>query len=136
MENIRWKQRFDNLEKAYSKFLVVIDIVKKNPDDEIYEMALIQSFEFVYELSWKTIKDYLKNSGVYDANLPREVIKSGFHFKIIEDGQLWIDMMSDRNMLSHTYNEIYAKKTVKKIISEYYPALKQVFEYFSSKINE
>ena len=136
MTDIRWKQRFENLDKAYNKFLLVVEAIEKEPENEIYQMALVQAFEFVYELSWKTVKDYLLASGIQDANLPRDVIKKGFHYKIIKDGQLWIDMMLDRNILSHTYNEQKAKEIAKKICSEYQNGIKQVHKFFEEKSKE
>jgi len=136
MTDIRWKQRFENLNKAYKKFQLVVEAIEKEPENKIYQMALVQAFEFVYELSWKTVKDYLLASGVQDANLPRDVIKKGFHYKIIEDGQLWIDMMLDRNILSHTYNEEKAKEISKKICSKYKNAIKQVHKFFEEKTEE
>ena len=75
-------------------------------------MALVQVFEFTYELGWKTVKDYLSFSGIKNVNSPREVIKHGFQNQIIEDGQLWINMMEDQNLIAHTYSEENAKKAV------------------------
>lgn len=51
--------------------------------------------------------------------LPREVIKSGFQNEIIADGQMWINMLEDRNLISHTYSEENAKKAESKILKEY-----------------
>jgi len=89
-QTIRWKQRFENFEKARKKLLTAARAVAANPSEELYQMALIQAFEFTYELGWKTLKDYLIYSGESKASLPREVIKHAFHHGVIEDGQTWI----------------------------------------------
>lgn len=128
MEVLRWKQRFENLGKAHKKFLLALKAIQEKPKDELIQMALVQAFEFTYELSWKTLKDYLEYKGVV-VSLPREVIKQAFHHQIIEDGQEWIDMLQSRNLLAHTYDDAAAKQAVEVIQSRYAAALQQVFDY-------
>jgi nucleotidyltransferase substrate binding protein (TIGR01987 family) len=62
-DGIRWKQRFQNFENAYNVLARMMDRKNVTPDDEAVEMALIQSFEFTYELAWNTMKDYLEFEG-------------------------------------------------------------------------
>lgn len=132
--DIRWKQRFQNLGKAKSKFEFALSELSKAKDNELYEMALIQTFEFTFELSWKTIKDYLKHGGVEDANLPREVIKQAFNLKIIEDGQVWINMLEDRNLMAHSYDDVRAKKAVRHIVEHYHKEISQVYRFLEMKL--
>jgi nucleotidyltransferase substrate binding protein (TIGR01987 family) len=133
-QDIRWKQRFDNLQKAYGRFENALNHYHKEPENELYQMALVQSFEFTFELGWKTIKDYLAYSGIKKVSLPREVIKYGFQHHIIENGQMWIDMMQDGNLMAYTYSEENAQKAMAKISKEYYQGLEQVFLFFKRKI--
>lgn len=51
----RWKQRFENFEKAYLKLEMVIEHAALHEDD-IVKMALIQAFEFTFELAWKNVE--------------------------------------------------------------------------------
>jgi hypothetical protein len=60
MEDIRWKQRFENYDKALGRLQEAITAVGKEPGNHLYEMATIQAFEFTIELGWKVLKDYLK----------------------------------------------------------------------------
>ena len=113
--DIRWQQRFQNFEKAYRKFNDTLHFFTEEPENEMYQLALVQAFEFTFELGWKTVKDYLSYSGVKEVTLPRDVIKYGFHHHIIEDGQMWIDMMQDRNLMAHTYSEKNAQVALGKI---------------------
>ena len=132
-EDIRWKQRFENFGKARQKFHQALNAYLAEKDNELYQMALIQTFEFTYESGWKTIKDYLLFQGVKRVTLPREVIKQGFHHQIIDDGQAWIDMLEDRNLMAHTYDEKKAEKAVSNIANRYAAAVDQVFIYFKEK---
>lgn len=129
----RWKQRFQNFEKALEKLRYAVTAHQDEPDNQLYEMALIQAFEFTYELGWKTVKDFLKNEGLNNISLPREVIKQGFHHHVIEDGQGWIEMMEDRNLMSHTYDEAKAQIAVSRITRHYLTALEQVYTYLHQR---
>lgn len=83
-KNIRWRQRFNNLENA---FLFLKDGLKKESLDPYQEAGIIQCFEFTFELSWKTLKDFLENMGTNVA-FPRDTIKEAFTSQIIKDGHL------------------------------------------------
>ncbi|MBL4652734.1 MAG: nucleotidyltransferase substrate binding protein [Flavobacteriales bacterium] len=133
-KDIRWKQRFQNLGKAKTKFEFALSALAKDKQNELYQMALIQTFEFTFELAWKTIKDYLKYGGVEEANLPREVIKHAFNLKIIENGQAWIDMLEDRNLMAHTYDDSRARKAVEHIVSCYHKEVVQLYEFLEQKV--
>lgn len=87
--------------------------------DELQRAGLIQSFEFTFELAWKTLKDYLAKQGI-DAQFPRDVIKQAFATQLIEDGTQWIQMLDKRNELTHTYNEKQAQKAIQTIRENYY----------------
>lgn len=114
----RWVQRFENYKQALINFEETVDCIKKEGLSKIYTMALIQAFEIVFELAWKTIKDYLEFSGI-TVNTPREVIKEAFSVNIITDGQMWINMMEARNKTSHTYKEEFAKELCQDILNNY-----------------
>lgn len=120
---VRWKQRFSNLENA---FLFLKEGLSKPSLDPYQEAGIIQSFEFTFELSWKTLKDFLESNGINVA-LARDVIKEAFHANVIQDGHLWIDMLEKRNLLSHTYNRQQASNAVQLIKNHYFSGLEQVY---------
>ena len=128
-EDIRWKQRFDNLQAAYIRLQQAVAANADAPDDDLIQMALIKSFEMTFELSWKTMKDFLRYNGI-DVKLPREVIKQAFAHDIIIDGQLWIDMLENRNLLTHVYDEALARESVRQIRLIYMPAVEQLHLFF------
>ncbi len=81
--------------------------------------GLIQRFEFTYELSWKTTKEYLAEQGIVDINAPKSVIKEAFAHKLITNEQHWLLMLNDRNMTSHVYKEEMAEEIAERIVSCY-----------------
>lgn len=124
---LRWRQRFQNLDRAFGQLTSAVDRISELSDLE--KEGLVQRFEYTFELSWKTLKDYLAGNGV-DAKFPREVVKQAFHYDIIENGDIWMDMLEKRNLIAHTYNEENFKLAVSAIVSGYYPALKQLHAHF------
>ena len=135
MQQTRWKQRFENLDKAIQKLTLTVDRLKITPEDEVVAMALIQAFEFCFELSWKTLKDYLKYEGVEEAVTPRQVLKLAFHFEMLDDGTLWIDMLENRTLLSHTYDEATAQRAKHLILEKYVPAIHKLHLFLHSKLS-
>lgn len=133
MEDIRWKQRFENFEKAFEKLKLVHSELIKNPNNELMQMAIIQAFEFNYELGWKTLRDYLKYSG-HVIKLARDTIKEAYANNIIQNGQDWIDMIEDRNLTSHAYSQKIADKVVNNILYKYVPAFEQLNIYLKGKL--
>lgn len=131
-EDIRWKQRFHNFDRAF--------VLLREPFEEKRELSMlekegvIQRFEYSYELAWKTLKDYLEASGItINPVTPRQVLKEAFAAKIITDGQVWINMLDNRNLLSHTYDFSVFETAVKAIAEHYLPAMAHLHEFFVEK---
>jgi nucleotidyltransferase substrate binding protein (TIGR01987 family) len=122
-KNIRWRQRFSNLENTF-QFLK--EGLKKDTLDPYQEAGIIQSFEFTFELSWKTLKDFLESIGT-TADFARDVLKEAFAARIIHDGHLWIEMLEKRNILSHTHSRKQATDAVLLIKKHFFPAMEQVY---------
>lgn len=124
MQDIRWKQRFDNFQRAYN-FLK--KSVQQGSYDELQAAGLIQSFEFTFELAWKTLKDYQQLMGI-SLSFPREVIKEAFKNGLIKDGHKWISMLDNRNELTHIYNNEQAKRAIHLIREVYFPDIEQLYQ--------
>jgi nucleotidyltransferase substrate binding protein (TIGR01987 family) len=98
---------------------------------QLEQEGVIQRFEYTFELAWKTMKDFLEESGVIITPVtPRQVVKEAFAAKVVADGQVWIDMLDHRNLLSHTYDFSVFEKAVQAIHSRYLPAMETLHEFF------
>lgn len=115
-KDIRWLQRFSNFKKAVSRLQLFI---KKKNLSELEEQGLIKSFEYTYELGWKTMKDFYVQQGEVNLQGSRDVIRLAFNRGLIEDGQGWMDMVESRIQTVHTYDEATAKEVVKAIFTRY-----------------
>ena len=56
--------------------------------------------------------------------------RSAFKIGLVDDGDVWMEMIQSRNRTSHTYNQDLANQIVDRIIAAYYPA----FQMFSQKM--
>ena len=129
---IRWKQRFENFKRANSKLVLASEALVKEPENELYAMALVQAFEFNYELAWKTLKDYLLYQG-QSVQLPRETLKTAYANALIQSGDLWIQMLEDRNNMAHRYDQQNMQAIVKRIQEIYQPLLKAFMAFFDQR---
>ena len=126
---IRWKQRFQNLEKAFSQLQSGVELATVN---QLEKQGVIQSFEFTFELAWKTLKDYLESQNVI-AQFPKDVLKQAFHYGLLDDGEIWMEMLEIRNLLAHTYDQEKADEAYRLIQKRYFPVIKKVFHLMKSK---
>ena len=128
--DIRWRQRFANFDRA---FVLLREVQERGVDtlSQLEKEGAIQRFEFAYELAWKTLKDYLDHSGiVVHPVTAREVIKAAFQARLIDDGQVWIDIMLHRNLLSHTYDPKVFDEVLRAIEARYFSAFDRLHEFF------
>ena len=84
--------------------------------------AAIQRFEFTFELAWKTTLRVEQASGLESGTSPRQVIKVALKADWIDDNELWLKMLDDRNRTSHTYNQMVAEEIFDRL-PEYSDAL-------------
>lgn len=66
------------------------------------------------------MKDCLENQGIVGKiERPREILKEAFSAGLIENGEVWMDMMLSRNELSHLYDEETSRKIYDDIKEKY-----------------
>ncbi len=108
-------------EKAYRRLVEAIqkenDVLFKN-EYPILRDSIIQRFEFTFELSWKTLKKYLKEDGI-TCYSPKECIKEALKSNIINNEDKWLEILKARNLSSHTYNEEMADEICELIKKSY-----------------
>lgn len=120
LKDVRWKQRFENFNKVY---ILLEKYSKESELNQLEQAGIIQFFEMTFELAWKVLKDYLEKDG-FIVKSPREAIKQAFQNDLINDGHIWIEALSNRNLTTHTYDSELANKIVKEIIDKYFPEIK------------
>lgn len=130
--DIRWKQRFENFKRAYTRLSDAILTIESLHDTdsatlELMEEGLIQRFEYTHELAWNVLKDYLHYEGYNDINGSRSAIRKALAIGLIEDRR-WMDSINDRNLTSHSYDEETTTNIQQNIINIYYPLFTQLLK--------
>ncbi len=129
-KDIRWKQRFDNFAQVY---LLLREAFARGvaPLSQLEKEGAIQRFEMTFELAWKTMSDYLQESGLELRPVTlRKVIKEAFAARILENAQEWIDMMLHRNLLSHTYDSKGFEEVLQAVDKRYLSAFERLHVFF------
>lgn len=121
--DIRWQHRFVNFNKAFSQ---LERFVAEEELNEMEEQGLIKAFEYTYELSWKTLQDFIKDKGYTNIVGPRPVIEQSFQDGYITNGKAWMSMHKSRNLTSRTYDEDTAIEIVEEIRNSYYLLFKEL----------
>ncbi|WP_154856705.1 nucleotidyltransferase substrate binding protein [Cyclobacterium xiamenense] len=121
-KDIRWKQRFSNFRKAYKQLEDAVALANTRELSQLEKQGLIQSFEYTHELAWLVMKDFFFYQGNFEIRGSRDATRESFKNNLLDDGEIWMDMIKSRNRSSHTYNEAIAVEIAQKIITQYFEA--------------
>ena len=127
MDNpLRWRQRFENFERS---FLLLDEVIHRDlaSFSQLEKEGIVQRFEVLIELSWKTLKDYLENEGYDKVKTGKYAIRQAFQDEIITEAESWMKALEIRNITSHTYNEVVLQKTLLFIKTEFYPIVRDLY---------
>ncbi|MBV6341454.1 HI0074 family nucleotidyltransferase substrate-binding subunit [Candidatus Magnetobacterium casense] len=119
----------DKLQKA---LLQLRDAADRAVDD-LGRDAVIQRFEFTCELFWKAIKVVLEYEK-FSCQSPRSCIKEGVRRGLLLGGQTLLDMLQDRNITSHLYDEAMAEEVFQRIKATYINLLEDNLQHIRSRL--
>ena len=135
-DEIRWHYRFRNYSRAFGRLQHALR-EGREALNELEQEGVIQRFEYTFELAWNTLKDYLEYGGVVLSPVtPRAVIRKAYQAKLISDGERWIDMLADRNRMSHTYDSDTFEAIIKEIEERYLDRMDELHRRLSREIPE
>ncbi len=131
---LRWKQRLENLTKAATRLEAACS---QDTYSDLERAGLVQTFEFSFELTWKTLKDLVEYEG-YEAASPRNAIRTALEANHIsaDDCETLLDALSKRNLLTHTYNEANALEAQNLIINHFNPTIYQITQALNKKATD
>ncbi|TVQ33964.1 MAG: nucleotidyltransferase [Wenzhouxiangella sp.] len=132
----RWQQRFANYQRAYAQLASAVELMRSRELSDLEKQGVIQAFEFTWELAWNVLKDYLNWQGEAEITGARDAIRESFKRGLIEEGQVWMAMLQDRNRTSHTYNESTMREILASIDTSYQPQLANLHSRFEALANK
>ena len=125
-QDVRWMQRLSNFTKALTQLESAVNLANQRPLSELERQGMIQSFEYTHELSWNVLRDYLRDQGTQQLYGSKDTIRAAFAVGLIQNGEMWMEMIRDRNHSSHTYDLEIANAIVGRIINSYIHAFKEL----------
>jgi len=131
MEKVEVILQFQNLKKAFSRLKEAVNVAETDLEKD----GVIQRFEFTFELFWKFLKAFLEYNGI-ECYSPRNCIKTAFRYKLLEDDEIFLDMLEDRNKSSHIYNKQQAEEIFERIKSVYAKILENNLKTLEEKLQK
>lgn len=108
----------------------------EKPDEitkEVYRDSIIKKYETLEDLTWKLLSKIFKASGL-EINSPRGCYKQAFKEGLIEDIDIWNDILISRNATSHIYDEVDYEAIKNNIINKYITAIEKLLNNISNKV--
>ena len=124
MSKERFAERKAELQNAVKRLREAV----AQPESDLIRDAVIQRFEFTFELVWKCLKLYLERQGL-DCGGPRSTLKQTFTEGLInspDEADAWLRMLEDRNLTSHAYDEALATRIYAHVVQDYLALLAQM----------
>lgn len=100
----RLKQKLGIAKKALK---TLDEILRDKHRTDIHRDAAIQRFEYTFEAFWKAGQSFLATHEGIEAGSPKSTFRAFFQTGYLRETQtqLALNMVDDRNLTSHTYNE-------------------------------
>lgn len=140
----RLKQDLFQLNKAIKTLesaLILQQEVAKTGNQAIIlaaEDSIIKRFEYTYESFWKFLKKYLEEvKQEQEITSPRKVFYAIVRLALCtsDEGDIFLNMLADRNETSHTYN-IEAARIILSDVPHYYSTMAEVTERFNKEFKD
>lgn len=132
-KKLRSEDGLYNFANSLDRFISAIDREKEIKEEgfgDIYLDLTVKRFEFTYEMAWKALKRYLEFLG-FEPKSPRATFKEGYSQGILKDENIWLDMIEQRNLTSHIYDEYQIRELTEKT-----EAYKKAFLNLKNKIED
>lgn len=118
-QDIRWQQRFEYYQNALKRLTKDAALTETRELSDLEKQGLIQGFEYTHELAWKVMKDYFIGKGENKVHGSRDATRLAFKNELIIEGEVWMEMINDRNLSSHTYKEDIVEKITTNLLELY-----------------
>lgn len=112
--------------KKFSSALARLEEAVAAPPSPLQSDAVLQRFEFTFELCWKTIRTHLSENEGIEVSSPKGTLKEAFRQGLIgeTEEQPFVQMLEDRNLSTHVYDEHETIEIFKRVSSRHLPLLK------------
>src|SRR5579872_546911 len=95
----------------FKKALASLDNALAQPKNEFTRDAVIQRFEYTFELAWKMLKRHIEQEVGSEQFSIKNLFRDAGRLGLINNVDQWFSYHKARNLTSHTYNERTAEET-------------------------
>jgi len=126
----RLKQRYASYKKALAALSGAVELAKTRQLSDLEKQGVIQAFEFTHELAWKLMKDFFEYQGETNIYGSKDATKLAFERGLIDNGDIWLEMITSRNLTLQTYDLDVLNDLCDKIIRRFYVGFKAFEQKF------
>lgn len=121
----KFVQQRTQFENALARFHELLE-----PKNMVERDAMIQRFEFTFDLGWKTLKTLLGEAYSIDAPTPLQAFQEAIRIGILPESLTWLAMRDMRNLTSHSYSESTAVQLSEQthVFSQAFVQLRDLFQ--------
>ena len=107
----------ERIEVARRALAMLDELASRATLSKIERDAAIQRFEFTFEATWKAVQRHLEVVEGVIAGSPKACVRASREVGLFGDEQaaLALEMVDDRNLSVHTYDETLAERIRKRI---------------------
>lgn len=97
-------------------------------DPEVVRDTTLRRFAFTSELAWKVLKLHIEAEAGVEVMMPKDAYRAAQKRGLItlEETEMALAMVDDRNRLAHDYSEEFAQKLFERIKTSYAPLLAKI----------
>lgn len=128
----KFYRRFQSFENSLH---ALAEARERDMNDSFVLSGTGAKFSITFDLAWKVMKDIIiQYYEVVDfpKGSPREVLRKAYEFRLIHD-DVWLEMLRNRNELSHDYDGEIIKAVCAKIVGCYVDRFYEFGELVKSK---
>lgn len=115
------RRALENFENAATR---LEEALARPADSVAHRDSALLNFQLAYETGWKAAKVFLDLKEGVETNSPKSSLRKAFQLEWLGDNEsLWLEMIQDRNLIVHLYNETQAVEVYQRV-REYAPALR------------
>ena len=107
--------KYDVLIKQLSNALDRFEEVLLLQKTDVVRDSAIKRFEIILDISWKTVKEYLRDKKGISCHSPKECFRQAYQQGIIEYDDSWLTLVDLRNQTVHIYDDKLAEKVFQEL---------------------
>ncbi len=114
----KFYRRFESFRRSLA---ALEEVRERDLTDSFILSGAGAKFNITFDLAWKVMKDIIiQYFAVVDfpKGSPREVLRKAYEFQLISD-EAWLDMLRDRNDLTHDYDGEIVKSVCGRLTGSY-----------------